>query len=345
MSRIRVVIFGMSLGLAVTSSPAQAQWGDPFASLEYRVTPACPFDCDSVSLVLSGELTSTSWKPPELMSWDRLGDSISVYVRVEFDPNATLPVLVPFELAVPLGFLPEGAYRVFYTIYLDNPIATMPMVPFVTVTDNFKVAPPGDQNCDGVVDILDVVELIGYVFRGGLPPDPDRRADVNCDGRADIVDVVQLIYHVFRGGPICDPCGGTSLLPVAFTDRPPDSLRRDSFDLLDGQTSGDTLKLQLAHGGGCRIHSYLVFMSPPSFEGPIPRIAHLYPQHIDPGDPCDAWVTVDLAVDLRLVAVWYRFIYGYDATEIILRIHGFDPPTFIDTPYQLPLPPPGVGTD
>jgi hypothetical protein len=135
------------------------------------------------------------------------------------------------------------------------------------------------------------------------------------------------------------------LLPVVFTDRPPDSLRRDSFDLVDGQTSGDTLKLRLAHGGGCRIHSYLVFMSPPSFEGPIPRIAHLYPQHIDPGDPCDAWVTVDLAVDLRLVAVWYRFIYGYDANEIILRIHGFDPPTSIDTPYQLPLPPPGVGTD
>jgi hypothetical protein len=346
MARTRLSLLAAAmLALVALSSPAQAQWGDPFATLEYRVTPACPFDCDSVSLVLSGELTSTSWKPPELMSWDRQGDSISVYVRVEFDPNATLPVLVPFELVVPLGELLEGSYRVVCTIFLDNPIATMPMVPFVTVTDNFRVAPPGDQNCDGVVDIVDVVELIGYVFRGGLPPDPVKRTDVNCDGRADISDVVQLVYYVFRGGSICDPCSPSGLLPVNPTELPVDSLRRDSFELLSAQTVGDTLRLRIAHGGGCLVHTYVVYWAPPSFEGPVPRVAHLHPQHIDPGDPCDAWITVDLAVDLRLVAVLYRFIYGYDASEVILRIHGFDPQTFIDAPYQLPPPPPGVGMD
>lgn len=63
----------------------------------------------------------------------------------------------------------------------------------------------GDINEDSVYDVLDVVGLINYVFRGGLAPYPDLIGDVNCDGVPDILDVVRLIDHVFRGGdqPIC----------------------------------------------------------------------------------------------------------------------------------------------
>lgn len=214
MLRFRMFFVGVLLGLAAMSSPVQAQWGDPFASLEYGVHPHCPFDCDSVTLVLSGELTSTSWNPPELMNWSRVGDSIDVRIRVVFNPDPALPVLVPFEMGVPLGFLAEGAYRVAYTISIDNAIATMPMVPFITITDKFVVAPPGDQNCDGAVNIGDVVSLINHAFRGGAPPDPLRRGDVNCDGTIDVLDVVRLIIHAFRSGTVCDPC--TSPSPISL---------------------------------------------------------------------------------------------------------------------------------
>lgn len=335
MKPIRVLFVALSLGLTVLPRAALAQWGDPFASLQYGVQPACPFECDSVTLVLNGELTSTSWSPPELLGWTREGDSVDVRIRVAFNPDPTLPVLVPFELLVPLGYLPEGGYRVFYTIQVENLMATMPVLQLITVTDGFQVAPPGDQTCEGVVDVRDVVTLVNHIFRGGSAPDPETRADLNCDGRADISDLVQLVYFIFRGGSICDPCQPLGLLPISPSELPVDSLREDTFELVDAGVAGDTLHVRIAHGGGCLMHKYAVYWTPPSFEGPIPRIAHLYPVHVDPGDPCDAWLQVDVNVDLRLVGAVYRFIYGYDANEIALRIHAFDATNYIEVIYPL----------
>ena len=197
------VLTVLSLALGVT---AQAQWGDPLVDLKYGTRPACPFDCDPVTLLVSGELSSTSWKVPKLMSADRVGDSFCVRFDVLFDPGPALPVLVPFDLSVPIGPLAEGKYKVIYIFYLDNPMATMPMIPMVVDTLRFAVAPPGDQNCDDAVDVQDVVGMIDYVFNGSLAPDPQERADLNCDGIPDIVDVVGLIDYTFLNGTICHPC-------------------------------------------------------------------------------------------------------------------------------------------
>jgi hypothetical protein len=207
--RCLLVAASVMLVVAAPMCSAWAQYGDPFAHLEYGVIPGCPFDCDSVTLRLTGELTSTSWKTPVLTGWNRVGDSITVFVDEEFAGALALPVLVPFELLVPLGALPEGPYRVVYVISVIG-LATIPTIPIV-VTDGFRVAPPGDQSCDGALDVRDVVRLITYVFRGGPPPDPLKRADVNCDGAINLQDVVQLVIHVFRGGALCDPCAGEPL--------------------------------------------------------------------------------------------------------------------------------------
>jgi hypothetical protein len=63
----------------------------------------------------------------------------------------------------------------------------------------------GDINTDGILDVVDVVGLIEYVFRSALPPEPVSLADINCDGTSDVIDVVRLIEHVFRDGaqPSC----------------------------------------------------------------------------------------------------------------------------------------------
>ncbi|MBI3872554.1 MAG: S8 family serine peptidase [candidate division Zixibacteria bacterium] len=63
---------------------------------------------------------------------------------------------------------------------------------------------PGDINADCVLDVVDVVGLIEYAFRGGPPPNPPGRAEINCTAPTNITDVVTLIGHVFRGGP--PPC-------------------------------------------------------------------------------------------------------------------------------------------
>ncbi|MCK4403793.1 MAG: VCBS repeat-containing protein [candidate division Zixibacteria bacterium] len=59
----------------------------------------------------------------------------------------------------------------------------------------------GDCNGDSVVNIGDVVYLIGYLYRDGPAPDPEELGDVNCDGIVELGDVVYLINYVFKGGP------------------------------------------------------------------------------------------------------------------------------------------------
>lgn len=47
----------------------------------------------------------------------------------------------------------------------------------------------GDLNGDGVVNILDVVSLVGFILNGGF----DSSADVNGDGEINVLDVVSLV--------------------------------------------------------------------------------------------------------------------------------------------------------
>ncbi len=62
----------------------------------------------------------------------------------------------------------------------------------------------GDANRDGIVNILDILYLIDYKFKGGPPPDPIGAGDTNCNLVVNIIDIVYLIDHKFKGGP--EPC-------------------------------------------------------------------------------------------------------------------------------------------
>jgi hypothetical protein len=64
---------------------------------------------------------------------------------------------------------------------------------------------------DGVIDVLDVIEIIGIAFSGlpdiQDPQCPTTRGDVDNSGVTDVLDVIYVIDHVFRGGPPpVDPC-------------------------------------------------------------------------------------------------------------------------------------------
>ncbi|KPL05535.1 MAG: hypothetical protein AMJ73_00300 [candidate division Zixibacteria bacterium SM1_73] len=65
----------------------------------------------------------------------------------------------------------------------------------------------GDCNGDDVVNSVDLVCLLQYLFVGGPPPDPLCQGDANCDGVVDNADVVYLDNYLFRGGPFpCSEC-------------------------------------------------------------------------------------------------------------------------------------------
>ncbi|HUU45300.1 MAG TPA: hypothetical protein VM118_06165 [Acidobacteriota bacterium] len=73
----------------------------------------------------------------------------------------------------------------------------------------------GDPICDGVMNVLDVVQAVNEAFRGApslvdptCPHAPAGRSDVNCDGVVNVLDVVFLVNWAFRGNAWapCDPC-------------------------------------------------------------------------------------------------------------------------------------------
>ncbi len=59
----------------------------------------------------------------------------------------------------------------------------------------------GDVTGDGDVTIADILYLINYLHRGGVPPYPWEAGDADCDGDVDDDDVDYLIDYLFRGGP------------------------------------------------------------------------------------------------------------------------------------------------
>ncbi len=62
----------------------------------------------------------------------------------------------------------------------------------------------GDADGSGAVDISDAVNLIAYIFSGGVAPSPLASGDADCSASIDISDAVYLIAYIFSGGPA--PC-------------------------------------------------------------------------------------------------------------------------------------------
>jgi hypothetical protein len=62
----------------------------------------------------------------------------------------------------------------------------------------------GDPNCDLMLNILDVVYLINYLYKMGPGPSPPEAADVNEDTLLNILDVVHLINFLYKNGPVPD---------------------------------------------------------------------------------------------------------------------------------------------
>lgn len=59
----------------------------------------------------------------------------------------------------------------------------------------------GDVNLDNNVNLLDIVFLIDYKFKGGPAPQYPALADIDGDGVFNILDIVFLIDYKFKGGP------------------------------------------------------------------------------------------------------------------------------------------------
>jgi hypothetical protein len=117
--------------------------------------------------------------------------------------------------AAPLG---EGTWSGNYAVYLRLPGGTPDaegLCPNSVVS--CACLCNADPECDGVVNVLDVVAAVGVAFRSGPQlPDPHdlcpvAPTDVNCDGLTNVLDVVRFVNVAFRSADpqteFCDPCG------------------------------------------------------------------------------------------------------------------------------------------
>ena len=71
----------------------------------------------------------------------------------------------------------------------------------------------GDPECDGIIDVFDVVLTVGVAFRGEAPVTggscPHETTDIDCNNLTDALDVVSFVNIAFREADpagICTPC-------------------------------------------------------------------------------------------------------------------------------------------
>ncbi len=103
-------------------------------------------------------------------------------------------------------FWPSGAYQSFTSVAGDNKI---------TITEPSGVCDcvPGECNGASPINILDIVYLINFKFKGGPSPAPYAlcSGDPNYDCIINILDIVYLVNYKFKGGPApCDCATWTS---------------------------------------------------------------------------------------------------------------------------------------
>jgi hypothetical protein len=74
---------------------------------------------------------------------------------------------------------------------------------------------PGDVNNDGFLTTGDIIYLVDFYFKGGMPPRPCIAAgDVNCSGSVTSADIIWLVNYVIKlGMPPCDICNRSPLAP------------------------------------------------------------------------------------------------------------------------------------
>lgn len=58
----------------------------------------------------------------------------------------------------------------------------------------------GDANCDGVVNVLDIITMINYIMTFNPTPFCLANADVNGDGAVNVLDVIGTINIIMAGG-------------------------------------------------------------------------------------------------------------------------------------------------
>jgi PKD repeat protein len=115
------------------------------------------------------------------------GPVLKVYFKI-LDPVQGLPT----ETISPMGYSPD-----YMPLFATSTIGYTPQSKSGTASIVYIC---GDVDHDGYVNLIDILSLIGYKYRGGSPPNPMVSGDVNNDGSVDLLDILFLINYKFHDG-------------------------------------------------------------------------------------------------------------------------------------------------
>ncbi|MBI5866987.1 MAG: PKD domain-containing protein [candidate division Zixibacteria bacterium] len=147
------------------------------------------------------------------------GELIWFFDGINLPPNVTPPQGEGFVAytVTPKPGLPDGTVissrahiRFDYNEWIAAPgSGPLTQLKFTTCPCNCPMQ--GDLNSDALIDVFDVIGVIGIAFTGDADPQdsdcPKTRGDANNDGVSDVFDVIYLIATAFSGGPNpVDPC-------------------------------------------------------------------------------------------------------------------------------------------
>jgi hypothetical protein len=136
-------------------------------------------------------------------SWQAVGDADQYKFEIATDEAFTTDVDSVWTASLSLDrVLAPCSTVVYWRVSAKDAVGNQgtPSAPH-----RYAVYMVGDMNFDCILNIVDVVQMVGVAFRGEAMPDPPGRAELLCNPPTDITDVVRLIEIVFRAG--VPPCG------------------------------------------------------------------------------------------------------------------------------------------
>ncbi len=161
-------------------------------------------------------LYSPGLAPPEMATYidgEFINDSVTIShpIAGDYQISVVAETGASSSATYSMGIRIDGTEQAVLTANITVPSPTDPPdeINYAATEDwHFK---NGDANGDTLVNILDIVYLINYKYKGGPPPYPEIAGDVdNCqfinqyEPIINILDVVYLINFKYKGGP--EPC-------------------------------------------------------------------------------------------------------------------------------------------
>jgi len=124
---------------------------------------------------------------------------------VRIDPKDEYPDTAKFTLSIRI----DGNQLLTPDDYYEATVASVGTTLPATFTYTATTTLPGDVNADGVMTSADIIYMVNYIFKSGVPPVVPGHGDVNCDGVTTTADIIYMVNFIFKSAsPPCSQSGG-----------------------------------------------------------------------------------------------------------------------------------------